>query len=389
MTAEIQSSAFPSGVGAIVIEKPCFLIVDDNPQDRALAARALRQLYPDARIEEITTQDELADALERRAFHLVVTDYQLNWSDGLMVLREVKGRYPECPVVFYTDSGNEEIAVEALKSGADDYVIKSPRKEQRLAIAARGALERAVLRAREAEALRVRDAFLTVAAHELKTPITGLLGYVHLLQRRIDRGLLQVGETDRKALESITRQTERLRDLVYELLDVSHLLTGAFLPADGAPVDLCRVGRDVVEELRPTLERHTVEITCLSEPLMVLANPMHLERVLQNLLDNAVKYSPAGDSVKVQLQQEGDSALIVVSDRGIGISERDQERIFDRFYRASDTRTDSITGFGVGLYIVQEIVRQYGGTVAVASTPGKGSTFTVRLPLLPQSGPAR
>jgi signal transduction histidine kinase len=237
--------------------------------------------------------------------------------------------------------------------------------------------------------LRFRDAFLTVAAHELKTPITALLGYAQLLQRRINRGVSSMREADRQAVEAIMRQTERLRDLVHELLDASRVQAGSLLPAEVSPVDLCRVARSVAEELRPTLQRHTVQVSCLSESLTVLANPMHLERVLQNLLDNAVKYSPAGGPVTVQLLQDGDSALIAVSDEGVGITEQDKSRIFDRFYRASHVGTDGISGFGVGLYIVQEIVRQYGGTVTVTSAQGKGSTFTVRLPLLPQGSPER
>src|SRR5438046_3834803 len=126
------------------------LIVDDNPDDRALARREIDREFPNCQFHQAITAKELTQAVESTRFDLVVTDYQLRWSDGIAVLLGVKARWPDCPVIMFTGSGNEEIAVQAMKAGLDDYVLKSPRHYARLASAVHMALERA----RQRKALR-------------------------------------------------------------------------------------------------------------------------------------------------------------------------------------------------------------------------------------------
>ena len=131
------------------------LLLDDNPDDRALALRELERAFSDLSVEQITEPRGLERAFQAGEFDLVVTDYQLRWSDGLAVLRAVKGRYPECPVLMFTNTGSEEVAVEAMKSGLDDYILKSPRHYHRLAVAVRSAWEHAQAR-RKAAGLEIR-----------------------------------------------------------------------------------------------------------------------------------------------------------------------------------------------------------------------------------------
>src|SRR5438105_5709560 len=124
------------------------LIVDDNPDDRALARREIDREFPNCQFHQAITAKELSQSVESTRFDLVVTDYQLRWSDGFTVLTAVKARWPDCPVIMFTGSGNEEIAVQAMKAGLDDYVLKSPRHYARLAAAAHLALERVKQRRR-------------------------------------------------------------------------------------------------------------------------------------------------------------------------------------------------------------------------------------------------
>ncbi|WP_392535007.1 response regulator [Nostoc sp. C117] len=126
------------------------LLIDDNPNDRLLAIRQLEREFSDLQVEQVATAEDLAQALERGEFNLVVTDYQLRWSNGLEVLNTIKASYPNCPVIMFTNSGTQEIAVEAMKSGLDDYVIKSPQHQVRLTVAVRSALERAETRQKAA-----------------------------------------------------------------------------------------------------------------------------------------------------------------------------------------------------------------------------------------------
>ncbi len=229
------------------------------------------------------------------------------------------------------------------------------------------------------EAIGMRDEFLSIAAHELKTPVTSLLGYTQVLQRRFAREKT-ASDRDQRALKVISEQSERLSRLIHSLLDLSRIQTGHFT-IQSQPVDLCVLARRVVDEARPALERHTLELSCAGDSFIVEGDELRLEQVLQNLLQNAIKYSPDGGLITVGVEQRGNQASLAISDQGIGIPEAAQAQLFQRFYRAANTDGSPIGGMGIGLYVVKEIVTRHGGTVEVTSVEGKGSTFTVRLPL--------
>ena len=229
------------------------------------------------------------------------------------------------------------------------------------------------------EAIRARDQFLSIASHELKTPITSLLGFTQLLQRRTEReGTL--GERTQRAVRVIGEQAQRLNQLVALMLNLSRIETGQ-LSIERAPLDLHALTQRVVDEMQPLLERHTVTITGPDTPLIVEADELRLEQVLQNLIQNAIKYSPAGGPIMIHVVRQADHACLAISDQGIGIPEEARAHLFQRFYRASNVDPRQISGMGIGLYVVKEIVRRHGGTVEVRSEEGRGSTFTVRLPL--------
>jgi signal transduction histidine kinase len=286
-------------------------------------------------------------------------------------------------VILFTDSGSEEIAVTAMKAGADDYVIKGPRRARSVATAVRLARERADLRIREQEALRLRDAFLLSAGHELRTPLTVLMGYLDLFQARVTLGEVTLSERDRSWLEVIVRKALTLRHLVADLLDVARLSTGV-LSLDKKSIDLSALARRAVEEAGPLLQLHsqTLESAFPADPLVVHGDPLRLEQALQNLLDNAARYSPGGGPVTVTLVQAGSQACLSITDRGVGIPEADQTQVFERFYRAGNIDPLRTSGFGLGLYLTRAIVEQHGGTITVESVEGQGSTFTIRLPLV-------
>ena len=228
----------------------------------------------------------------------------------------------------------------------------------------------------------MRDAFLSIAAHELKTPVTAILGYAQVLQRR---AAYEQGEGRRhgRAAQVIAEQAERLAKLVGSLLEVSRLETGQFT-LDCQLLDLGTLVRRVVDEVALTLPQgsmHTLTCSGAEDGVQVVGDALRLEQVLHNLLQNAIKYSPAGGAVSVRVARHDDQAVVAVRDQGIGIPRDAQANVFQRFYRAGNIRSDHISGLGIGLYIVQEIVSRHGGTVDVASVDGEGSTFTVRLPL--------
>lgn len=254
------------------------------------------------------------------------------------------------------------------------------------------------------EAIRARDEFLSIASHELKTPLTSLQLEVQMLMRVMRKGtaLLQQNSVRGAAVssaaanaepaasampspeqlavkfEALDRQIRKLSKLVNNLLDVSRLAAGRF-EIRREEVDLARVTMDVVSRFRQQVELAggTLEI---STPQPVVGNwdRLRIEQVVTNLVSNALKYG-RGKPVGIQVEQHGPQARLTVKDQGIGIASEDLQRIFDRFTRASGTR--NYAGLGLGLYIVKQIVDGLNGTITVESELGVGSTFTVELPV--------
>jgi len=151
-------------------------------------------------------------------------------------------------------------------------------------------------------------------------------------------------------------------------------------------LDLVTLARAVVDQMRPTSPAHPIKLTAHSDeshPILVYGDALRLEQVLLNLLQNAIKYSPDGGPIRVEVARTSDSATLSVTDSGLGIPEDVLPHLFERFYRAPAARSEHISGMGIGLYVVHEIVAMHGGEVAVASKDGAGTTFVVRLPLAP------
>jgi PAS domain S-box-containing protein len=247
-------------------------------------------------------------------------------------------------------------------------------------IAARAAqaIDNARLYQQAQEAVLVRDSFLSIAAHELKTPLTALYGQAQLLQRRMQREA--VSEPNQRTIGIVVEQASRLSELISDLLDLSRIEAGQ-LQIQLSPLDLSALTQRVAKEVELTLSRHQISYCLPTVPVLVAGDALRLEQVLQNLLQNAAKYSPAGGAITITLTTEGDRARLAVADQGIGIPQSALPQLFTRFYRAPNAEGRNISGVGVGLYVVKEIVTRHGGEVAVTSVEGQGSTFTVMLPL--------
>ncbi|WP_437850539.1 AAA family ATPase [Sorangium sp. So ce363] len=262
------------------------------------------------------------------------------------------------------------------------YGSSDLRLAEELGFRAALALDNSRLFAEAQEAIERRNEFLLVASHELKTPLTSLKMQAHLLERLLPRYRRAEISPERidAALQVLNRQIARLAHLVNELLDVTRLNAGR-LTLTRAPFDLAALTREVVERMRQQLAsaRCRTELD-LEGPVIGHWDASRMEQVLINLLSNAIKYG-AGAPIHVVVRAEGDRALLVVRDHGMGIAEADQARIFERFERAVSVR--NFGGLGLGLYIVRWIVTSHGGTIRVESTPGAGATFVVELPLHP------
>jgi signal transduction histidine kinase len=229
----------------------------------------------------------------------------------------------------------------------------------------------------EARALdQQRSDFLTVAAHELRTPLTPLLMYLQTLERRA----AQQQPMDLEALAKARRQVNRLSKLVEDLLDVSRLESrrAQLFPTR---VSLWELAEQAVADFRAQGRNHEFSLEREGGDPMVMGDRARLEQVLVNLLQNAVKYSPAGGRIRVRVEATASEARVVVQDPGIGIPLEEQPRLFQRFFRAANASARNFGGLGIGLFVSREIVQQHGGSFEVESELGKGSTFAFRLPL--------
>ncbi|MBV9791412.1 MAG: PAS domain-containing sensor histidine kinase [Chloroflexi bacterium] len=229
------------------------------------------------------------------------------------------------------------------------------------------------------EALDLRNQFLSLAAHELKTPLTSIMGHIELFQRRTGKEH-SLNERDERALRTIAEQAQRLNKMIASLLDISRIETGQ-LAVEQVPIDLCALVNQVVDEVQSTLAGRQIELLCPIQPLIIQGDELRLRQVFQNLIQNALKYSHPDVSIAVAIRQEQAEALIEVRDRGIGIPQTAVPQLFNRFYRADNVDQENVSGLGIGLYVVKEIVELHSGSVTVTSTEGEGSTFTVCLPL--------
>ncbi|MBN1209986.1 MAG: AAA family ATPase [Myxococcaceae bacterium] len=224
------------------------------------------------------------------------------------------------------------------------------------------------------EAIRLRDEFLTIAAHELYTPITSLMLTVQGLQKHAGATL---PEAVARASRNVERQTQRLKGLIGELLDVSRIQAGR-LHLQREEMDLAEVARGVAERFGDTLRQaHCPFLLRADTPVVGRWDRLRLEQVITNLLSNAAKFG-AGKPIELSVGARDGTALLVVRDHGIGIAPDSLPRIFGRFERA--VSTSKYGGLGLGLFIVREIVSALGGEVGVESTVGYGTTFTVKLP---------
>ena len=228
---------------------------------------------------------------------------------------------------------------------------------------------------------QLKEHFLVMASHELKTPMTTILGQVQLMLRRLSKmpELSYELVSMRNALESVNGQTRRLNALVDDLLDLYHVRAGKVqlrLEACNL-IDVCR---EVVEEQR-LLTGRTIELGAPPTPIMLQADNDRLEQVVINLVSNALKYSPEGSPVKVLVDQHRDIGSIEVYDSGPGIPKDEQSHIFESFYRGSDVQTTVKSGLGLGLTICKDIVERHSGRIWCRSRLGKGSIFIVELPL--------
>jgi signal transduction histidine kinase len=396
------------------------LLVDDNPVNLSLLETILQA--PDRNLVRASSGGEALKFLLNKDAAVILLDVRMPNMDGLetAALIRRRERTRNVPIIFLTayDSAGKAHVTQGYALGAVDYITKpvdpealkskvavfvelyrkterikqlyadlqchAAALEQEIADRKRAENERAemLLRAQEAraeaeDANRLKDEFLATVSHELRAPLTAMLGWVALV-----RGESLDKEGKERALETVERNARAQKKLVDDLLDVSSIITGNF-SLDIEPTDLAAVIETAVESLRPEAESKGVRLQKEIAPTvnMFEIDPNRFQQVIWNLVQNGVKFTPAGGSVKVRLRYLNGQAEIEVIDTGVGIAPEFLPFVFDRFRQADGGITRKHGGLGLGLAIVQSLVGMHGGTVGVESPgEGQGSTFKITLP---------
>ena len=389
------------------------LLVDDHPAVR----RVLRSLLEEVGGWEVVGEADSGEAalplVEQLVPDVVLMDCRMPGQGGVATTREIVKRWPEVAVVAHTAYADETYVREMVAAGARGYVLKGDvpaavlealsaarQGQARLSAAVTGPVmedlrelyEAAVNRSKELEAEnadlsasvarleevdRLKDEFLAMVSHELRTPITVVLGMAQTLVGRPDMAATGDGQ---EILQRVVRQGKRLRDMVEQLLQASAFVANRSPVLRAEEVMAAEVVSEVVNDWRTTEPDRRVELLLPSLPRSIHGDAEALRMVVGNLVDNAGKHAPPGTPVRVGVTQADGMTQIAVADQGQGVAAIDRERIFAPFTQLDASTTRRVGGVGLGLFLVDRLVRGMGGRVWVEDNQGGGARFVVELP---------
>jgi signal transduction histidine kinase len=381
---------------------PRILLVDDDASVLVTIEGVLQ--LDNYEVLAVSSGQQALDLVSREQFDLCVDSI-----DGLEILRAAHRIAPDTVGILLTGFASLDTAIQALREGAYGYLMKPCEVVELRTSVARG-LERGRLarqlrehvcelesanetirllnleleaRVEKAtaelrEQVRLRDEFIASVSHDLKSPLTFIKGLATLRRRRAtptpdNKPLLD-------ALEQIDNSAGRMARQLDDLVDASRLQAGRPIELHREPIDLVALAREVAREHQEMTERHVVQVDANQPELVGQWDAARIERVLCNLLNNAIKYSPRGGAVSVRVDRVDGTAIMRVEDHGEGIPDGDLPHIFERFRRGGNVE-HRIPGTGIGLAGARQIVELHGGTILAESRVGEGSTFTVQLPL--------
>jgi signal transduction histidine kinase len=387
-------------------EPATILVVDDELGIREGCRRVLNR--EGHRVVVVATGEEGWQQIQSGQFDLVLLDVMMPDINGMELLKRTAAFDPDLVCIIITGYATIELAVQAIKEGAYDFIakpfeantllmtVRQGLERRRLSLAARrlaqleaekealerrnAELEREALeqRMRELEQLdRVKSDFTRTVAHELRAPVAAIQSYLRLM---LD-GYISL-EEQREYLARAEQRTSTQLELIADLLDLARL-QNPDLSTKCEPVNAGESLQEVCELMNSQAqEKKIVFIASIpKETPTISADPKHIKQLWSNLVSNAIRYTPEGGAVSVTMEVQDGQVATSVSDTGIGISPEELPHIFEEFYRTKAAKTHSEVGTGLGLSLVKRIIETYHGHIDIQSTVGKGSTFTVTLPV--------
>jgi len=358
------------------LDSRCILIVDDETLIRELCSRALE----DFRVEEAANGAEALAILQRQSVDVILTDVMMPDMDGLTLLQRAKELDPTQVVIMMTGFADKDVVLQALRENADDFLTK-PLNLLQLKTTISKALDKKRLK-EELVYLRRMDRlksdFLGMVSHKLKTPVTAISLFLQNLAG--DPQDLHDPEVQRH-LTMIVEESRYLQRLIEDLLQHSEAMLQPLSGID-APVPVGGVLKLLCSQFEQRAAGMALKFCCrIATPLPTLVlDEAGLRFSVSALLDNALKFSPAGGRVELVADADGEVLRIRVSDQGPGIPANEIPKIFEKFYQVDPDRTGQVRGFGLGLYFARQFVAFHRGTLTLAEAPGGGACATLSLP---------
>jgi signal transduction histidine kinase len=368
------------------------LLIEDNPDDACLLREALNDAgQTHIELVHVASLQDAAELIREQSFQLILLDLSLPDSHGIDTVLRVQREIPSVPIVVLTGLNNDDVALQAVRAGAQDYLVKGEIDGRILVRSIRYASERKQAyeeMARLAEDLKrankAKDEFLNVMSHELRTPLSIIIGYSTVL-REEQLGPLTQGQEE--GVSVIQRNSKELFTMIETIMSAAKLESGLISIEEGSisPVELLSELQNLYSAPR---DKNINFEWNLSSSLPILRTDVpKLRQILSNLIHNALKFTSEG-SIVVSAEQklETDDGYnrhwmeFSVLDTGVGIPPEQCERIFDRFHQVDSSATRNFEGVGLGLYIVKSFTEMLSGRVSVSSQVGRGSTFTVKIP---------
>jgi signal transduction histidine kinase len=354
--------------------RPRVLVAEDNADMRQYLAEVLGRDYV---VQAVADGREALAAIPAFRPDLVLSDVVMPGLDGLALVSALRSEPATrtTPAILITARAGDDAVLEGLTAGADDYVVK-PFSSRELLARVRTHVELARAR-REAAESAMKDTFIGVVSHELRTPLTSIKLQTQLLAKEAARGARQ----SEGKLAVIRRSVARMESLVEDLLSLSAIQSGA-LALNRKPTDIAAICKLAAEE-QTLITQRVVSLDLPAEPVPASVDPNRIQQVVGNLLSNALKYSPPDRPVTLRVRRDDGEAVASVRDEGPGIPAAALPHLFEQFYRVPgvEVSAGSRMGLGLGLYISRAIVERHGGHIEVDTQPGRGSTFSVHLPL--------
>ncbi len=366
------------------------LIVDDKPENIIALKRILEKHQFE--VDSALSGEEALKKVLKISYDLIILDVQMPGLDGFEVAESISGysKTKDIPIIFLSAvSVNKQFISKGYASGGRDYMVKpfdpgvlvlKVKTFVKLYEQTRALQNMQQVLVEEVEfrkqAERTKDEFISMASHELKTPLTSIKGYMQMVDRSVDR---DQKEDAKKYLERTRQQLEKLNILIDDLLDTSKIASGK-LEFKNQVYDIDPIFDNAVDIIRQTYPSHQIIKTGQAE-VKIYGDQIRIEQVILNYLTNAIKYSPNSSEILFDVSVLScDEVMVNITDSGIGIPKDKQADLFTKFYRVEES-SNRFQGLGMGLYICAEIIKRHHGRYGVDSDTGKGSSFYFTLPV--------